>query len=106
MAVTLATTSRVLSSGVSGSSPVALILAIGIGGTGFLIVLARRRTRIAGWSGGLLLLALVVCVQLTGCAGHAPVVNPNGTPAGTYVYTITATSGSVSHAETVMLVVQ
>jgi hypothetical protein len=106
MAVTFATTSRVLSSGISGSSPTALILTVGIGGAGFLILLARRRTRIAGWSGGLLLLALVIWMPLTGCAGHAPVANPNGTPAGTYVYTVTATSGSVSHAETVMLVVQ
>jgi predicted extracellular nuclease len=103
---TFATTRFILSSGVSGNSNLAIVLALGMGGTGLFLLIVRRRARMAGWAGGLLLLAVVICIPLAGCAGHAPVVNPNGTPAGTYVYRITATSGTITHVETVNLVVQ
>jgi len=54
----------------------------------------------------MLLLALAVCLPMSGCSSSLPRVNPNGTVAGTYPYTITATSGSLVHKETVNLIVQ
>ena len=105
--ITFETTSRVLSGGVSGKSMFAILLAIAIGGSGFILFSARRTNRTFVWTGCLLLLTLVVLGPITGCSSSTSThANPNGTPAGTYAYTITATSGSTTHSEVVNLVVQ
>jgi hypothetical protein len=81
--------------------------------TGLLMVMAGRARKLGrlsflGRLGGLLVLVLAVCSGVSGCSGggSVPAVNPNGTPAGTYTYTVTASGGSVSHVETVNLTVQ
>jgi len=108
--VTFATTARFFSSsGVAGSGGWALSLGglIGVAGLGMLF--ARRKYRLDGrmWAVvGMLLLALAVCLPMSGCSSSLPRVNPNGTVAGTYPYTVTATSGSLVHKETVNLIVQ
>ena len=73
------------------------------------MLFARRKYRLDGrmWTAvGMLLLALAVCLPMSGCASGLPRVNPSGTVAGTYPYTITATSGALVHKETVNLIVQ
>ncbi len=67
-----------------------------------------RYTRIAPLS---LLLLLASCgggaAANTGTGGAGtPVTNPNGTPAGTYTLSVTATSGSMTQSSPVTLVVQ
>ena len=41
----------------------------------------------------------------SGCSGKLPPRNPSYTPPGTYTYTVTASSGSLSHSATYMLTV-
>ena len=45
---------------------------------------------------------------LSGCDSSTFKVgtNANGTPSGTYVYTVTATSGTLTHTQAVNVVVQ
>jgi len=75
----------------------------GLLGPGMLF--ARRRRvldgRLFNIAGVLVLLSLCT----SGCSS-ARSINPNATIPGTYVYTVTATSGTLSHTETVTLVVQ
>jgi uncharacterized protein len=107
--VTFATTARFFSSGVGGSGGWAWSFAALIGIAGLGMLLARRRAHLDGrvWTAlGMLLLALAVCLPMSGCSSSLPRVNPSGTVAGTYPYTITATSGSLTHTETVNLIVQ
>ena len=109
--VTLTTTARTQAStsGVaftSGSGRMAsLLLAALLAG---MVMLVGRKGR-ASRMGGLLMLLFALTVGVTGCGSSSHLVtspNPNGTPNGTYAYKVTATSGSVSHVETINLTVQ
>jgi len=75
----------------------------------FLLRLARtRRQRFAGVL-PLAGLVLFLMLQTIGCGGgssYTPPPPPTGTPAGTYVVTVTATSGALTHTTTLTLVVQ
>jgi uncharacterized protein len=104
--ITLSTTSRIKVGGVAGSSPKALALASLLGFAGLGLLLAGRKARLFGRMGGLLMLALAILLPTVGCGSSGPVANPNGTPAGTYAYTVTATSGTLTHTETINLIVQ
>jgi uncharacterized protein len=55
---------------------------------------------------GLFTLLLAICVPTIGCIKKSPPINNSGTAAGTYTYTVTATSGAISHTVTVTLFVQ
>jgi hypothetical protein len=55
---------------------------------------------------GLFTLLLAMCIPTIGCIKKSPPINNSGTPAGTYTYTVTATSGAISHTVTVTLFVQ
>jgi hypothetical protein len=58
----------------------------------------------------MLVVLMAICIPAIGCAGGntptPPASNPNGTPAGAYSYTVTATSGAIVHTEAVTLTVQ
>jgi hypothetical protein len=61
---------------------------------------ARRAYRLAYWAG-----AVLIALYISGCG--APYANKTGgTPAGTYVVTVTGTTGSTSHSATASLTVQ
>jgi hypothetical protein len=60
-----------------------------------------RRAVMGVLLGGFLLL---IAFQ-AGCSSSPPVTSTSGTPAGTYVITVTATSGSATRTQTVTLVV-
>jgi hypothetical protein len=49
---------------------------------------------------------LALTVFLPGCGSSTPGTATSGTPAGTYVITVTAISGSATRMQTVTLVVQ
>ena len=55
---------------------------------------------------GLFTLLLAMCFPTIGCIKKSPPINNTGTTAGTYTYTITATSGAISHTVSVTLFVQ
>ena len=63
----------------------------------------RRRRRILGWMMLYLLLALVVF--LPSCSGQIIQPPATGTPAGTYTLTVTATSGTDSKSQSIVLTV-
>jgi hypothetical protein len=65
---------------------------------------SRRLGKVAVRGAGLFTLLLALCIPSIGCGG-GPKTNPNGTPAGTYTYNVTATSGTITHTETVTLTV-
>ncbi|MEZ2347835.1 lamin tail domain-containing protein [Terriglobus sp. RCC_193] len=107
--VIITTVSRTLPAGwgmlpASGAGRVASLLLAMIAAMAMLLV--KRNGRIVR-TGGLLALFFVFALGVTGCGdskGTGP--NPSGTPTGTYTYKVTATSGSVSHVETINLTVQ
>jgi len=71
--------------------------------------LARRAGRLAGLSriGGLFALVLALLLPAVGCSGGGgSKTNPNGTPAGSYTYNVTATGGGQNHTTAVTLNVQ
>jgi hypothetical protein len=73
------------------------VLGIGVGRV------SRRRWVVMG----LLLCGLFALIAFQpGCSSSAPVTTTTGTPAGTYVVTVTALSGNASRMQTVTLVVQ
>lgn len=114
--VSFTTTARTAAGGFApGSitrSPWSAALVLGL--AGLMMFLAGRTRRLARLS-GLLMLLLAIFLPAIGCSGGGGNNGgggggggggTTGTPAGTYTYTVTATSGSTSHAETVKLVVQ
>lgn len=113
--VTLTTTSRIYSSGLSLPS-MRSARAVGLFGlflASVLLLLARgRRVALSVISGRLLSLLLLAglgaaCLGIAGCGSGGSAHTPsNGTPAGTYTYTVTATSGTISHTQTIVLNVQ
>ncbi len=75
------------------------------------LLLRLARTRRQRFAGVLPLAGLVLflMLQTIGCGGgssYTPPPPPTGTPAGTYVVTVTATSGALTHTTTLTLVVQ
>jgi hypothetical protein len=54
---------------------------------------------------GLFALLLAICIPATGCIKKSPAINSGGTQPGIYNYTVTATSGTISHSETIALTV-
>ncbi len=105
--VTFTTTSRTTTSGLSlitgnrSRRITALILAM----AGLLMLFASRTRsigRLTVRGAGLFALLLAICIPPTGCSS-GPSTNPQGTPAGTYNYTVTATSGAIVHTEAVTL---
>ncbi|SEB97415.1 choice-of-anchor D domain-containing protein [Terriglobus roseus] len=108
--VTIATTARTTASGLGvlpasgmGRGMLAMLTVLVAGGL-FAVRRAGRNVRL----GGLLALLFALTLGLGGCSStHLTTsANANGTPAGIYVYTVTATSGSVSHTELVNVTVQ
>jgi uncharacterized repeat protein (TIGR01451 family) len=86
-----------------------LFYAMGLPVFGFAILgvsmgrMSRARRALMGLLlGGL----LALIVFLPGCGSSTPVTTTSGTPAGTYVITVTATSGSATRMQTITLVVQ
>jgi hypothetical protein len=74
---------------------------------GILMLFASRSRRLGKSiirSAGLFTLLLAIFFPTTGCSGGTH-TNSNGTPAGSYNYTINATSGAISHAQSVTLTV-
>jgi exonuclease III len=70
---------------------------------------ARRLGKLTVRAAGLFTLLLAICIPTIGCGHKASTptttTNPQGTPAGTYNYTVTATSGTITHTEAVTLTV-
>jgi hypothetical protein len=54
---------------------------------------------------GLFALLLAICIPATGCIKKSPAINSGGTQPGIYNYTVTATSGTISHVVTIALTV-
>jgi hypothetical protein len=74
---------------------------------GLLMLFASRSRRLGKLTlrgAGLFTLLLAICIPTVGCIKDKP-TNPTATLAGTYNYTVTATSGTITHAETVTLTV-
>jgi hypothetical protein len=65
---------------------------------------SRRLGKITFRGAGLFTFLLAVCISTVGCIKDKP-TNLNATPAGTYNYTVTATSGAITHTEAVTLTV-
>ena len=107
--VTINTTARTTVSGFgalpqNGRTLYALLLVL-LTGVVFIMRNAGRKARV----GRLLTLLFVAALGVTGCGDSSKLntsPNANGTPSGTYNYTITATSGGVVKTETVIVIVQ
>jgi hypothetical protein len=65
---------------------------------------SRRLGKLTLRGVGLFTLLLAICIPTIGCIKDNP-SNPNATSAGTYTYTVTATSGAIVHTEAVTLTV-
>lgn len=107
--VTFTTTSRSTAAGFAmtgGSSRGEAFVLLGLAGVVMALAYrARRLGRLAGIGGLVAVLAAILCLGAAGCGGTA-YSNPNATLPGSYTYTVTATGGGISHAETVTLIVQ
>lgn len=101
--VTFTTTGRIYNAGFGGSGRKGWRMATLAGLGGLLLLFTARRSPV--WRTGVLLLALSVMFSASGCE-HVPTLDPNATSAGSYAYTITASSGALSHSETIALIVQ
>ncbi|WP_041596869.1 choice-of-anchor D domain-containing protein [Granulicella tundricola] len=89
------------------ASPLTKVLVLAAAGLLMLLAATSRKLGRAARLGGLLSILTAICFATSGCGGSSgPTVNPNGTPAGTYTYTVTVTSGTVVHKETINLIVQ
>jgi predicted extracellular nuclease len=103
--VTFTTTTRNVASGVAIGSRSGIGIALSIT-FGAIVMLFAGRTRRFARQAGLLLVLLGVTFAAIGCGDNKPSTNPLGTPAGAYTYTVTSTSGSLSHSVVVTLNVQ
>jgi multidrug transporter EmrE-like cation transporter len=103
--VTFTTTTRNVASGVAVGSRSGIGIALSIT-FGAIVMLFAGRTRRFARQAGLLLVLLGVTFAAIGCGDNKPSTNPLGTPAGAYTYTVTSTSGSLSHSVVVTLNVQ
>jgi hypothetical protein len=65
---------------------------------------SRRLGKLTLRGAGLFTLLLAICIPTVGCVKDKP-TNLNATLPGTYTYTVTATSGTIAHIETVTLTV-
>jgi predicted extracellular nuclease len=89
------------------------ITALTIAVAGLLMLFASRSRRLGKLTvrkltlpgAGLFALLLAICIPTTGCIKKSPAINSGGTQPGTYNYTVTATSGTIAHTETVVLTV-
>jgi uncharacterized repeat protein (TIGR01451 family) len=105
--LTITTTARPVTTGAIGSARIWYAALVPISGFAFWGVgmgsVRRRRS-------AMILLALVMLslagLQLACGSGSGTTTTATGTPAGSYPITVTGTSGSVSHATKVFLVVQ
>lgn len=70
---------------------------------GVFLVGGRRRRR---WTALMSLIVLALLITLPACGGGSSTHTDPGTPPGTYTVNVTATSGSLSHNTSFMLVVQ
>ncbi len=111
--VNLSTTSRTLSSGfaLTSGTPATITMVFGFAGLVMLLATRARRASRSLRIGGLVSLALLTvltgaCLSALGCSGSSTSMSANGTPAGTYTYVVTATSGTLTHSETINLTVQ
>ena len=107
--VTFTTTSRTTTSGLSlvTGNRSRRITALTLAMAGLLMLFVSRSRRIGRLTvrgAGLFALLLAICIPATGCSS-GPSTNPQGTPAGTYNYTVTATSGAIVHTEAITLIV-
>ena len=82
------------------SVPVFSVLTLLLVGIGFAKYNGKPLRRMA--PAGALILLMVAASYGAGCVGN-PIINPNGTPSGTYTISITATSGTDVHTTTVTL---
>jgi hypothetical protein len=74
---------------------------------GLLMLFASRSRRLGKLTlrgAGLFTLLLAICIPTIGCVKDKP-SNPTATFPGTFTYTVTATSGAISHVETITLTV-
>ena len=101
--VTLTANPRTLSSRASGM-PTGTLLGGMLTGLALLLAGRLRKVRLAGVL-GMLLIGFVAMSVAMGCSDSSN-LNPLGTPAGTYNYAVTATSGTVSHTEIITIAVQ
>ncbi len=74
---------------------------------GLLLMPSKRLRAVVRMRRGLaILIAGVAMLSVLGGCADSPKPNLGGTPAGTYVYTVTATSGTLTHTQTITLTVQ
>ncbi len=80
------------------------LLIVLLAGAVFTLRRASRNVRI----GSLLMLLFVATLGITGCSSTSLKTssNSNGTPLGTYSYTVTATSNGITRTQAVTVVVQ
>ncbi len=106
--VTLTTTSRAQSAGFS-SEPLRVLPAFVFLAGLLSMTLPGFRSSGRLMRGGsllMLLFAFVFCLAGCGRGGSAITANPNGTPAGTYSYTVSAAGGGSTAAQTIAVTVQ
>lgn len=104
--LTIGTTARTVAS-VQPLGGATLAALTGMGFLGIVLLGApSRRRRNLRWA-GLAIMAIIIVIGLASCGGGSkPPPTFNGTPAGSYPVTVSATSGTTTHTSTITLVVQ
>jgi hypothetical protein len=67
------------------------------------LLFINHRRRLPALAAPLIVLA---SIAMGGCGGGSSPQSTQGTPAGTYTATVTATSGSLNHTTTLTIIVQ